>query len=1257
MMTKFFFLLRISALFVLGACLLVLASTVAGQDETFSEEQIEFFESKIRPILVERCFECHSPDADYIEGSLNLASRKAILEGGDSGAAIDLESPLESLLIDAINYGELFEMPPDSKMPQEEIDLLTKWVEMKAPWPDEASENAAKNEEFDLEARKAEHWCWQQVTTPGVPRVKNNSWPRDEIDHFILAKLEENNLTPAKPADRRTLIRRVYFDLTGLPPTPEQVQSFVEDESDNAFEKVVDQLLASPHFGERWARHWMDLIRYAETHGHEFDYPIRNAYQYRDYLIRAFNDDVPYDQFIKEHIAGDLVEEPRRHPEKDFNESILGTGFWFLGEATHGPVDVKGDEAGHIDNQIDVMSKTFLGLTVACARCHDHKFDAISIKDYYALSGFLQSSRRQDVLLDPNRAIEKAYNEIKVDVDRADELARQMIAELPTESGHDADRYMQAAIQAIAKYPGWLETNPLLIEGESLNEVSKESGKVVVQDIKPQGGTKWSGNKHLWWHGGKEGDSFVVDFEVPYSATFDVIANFTKAVDYGIAEISIDDQVVIKELDLFSKTLTTTGEQTITRQDLAQGKHRLKVKSIGTNKEAVAKFMFGIDYLRLVPLGANKAEEEKSEFLRKLATEFELDVAKLQRWITALADPAVAKRSHPMFPVRETAVRFSENNQKFDHVTNKRQYVGDVIDELDGIKTEEFMNAESDEWIRTGVAFNDKDDSIRAYTASGDRLLTKPSVPHSGRYGKRMYGVLRSPTFEIKHPYIHYRMLADNVQVRLIVDGYKLDIENPLLFAGFTFKFSSDGEYQWRTQGQDLKNYIGHRAHIEIIDHSDGFVAIDRIVFSDKAEPPADAESSPVVFEEVSDLKEFCQGFDQVFKTESSITQVELINWLAKHNLAQPKLQQLFDEANTIKQKIAKRQKNIPRPMVAIGMADGTPENEFVFIRGNHKNLGDEAPRDIITALQRDKTQLFDRDNGSGRMYLAEQIATTENPLTSRVVVNRLWHHLTGRGLVRSVDNFGVLGEKPSHPELLDYLATEFTDDGWSIKQMLKRIVMTQTYQMSSVADPKQTEQDPENILLHHFRIRRLQGEAIRDSMLSVANKLDPKMFGPSIAIHLTPFMQGRGRPGKSGPLNGLGRRSIYTEVRRNFLSPMMLAFDTPIPFNSIGRRNISNVPAQALILMNDPFVLEQAKLFAERLVAEVPDHEQRIVDAYQIAFARPPSAEEQEQGIRFLKQQAKEKSLDENEIKDNVELWTDYCHVLFNVKEFIYVR
>ena len=357
----------------------------------------EFFEKRVRPLLLARCHECHG--AQKHKGNLRLDSRASLLAGGDTGPAIVPFKPEESLLVDAVRYGDTYQMPPKSQLPPEEVSTLVEWVRMGAPWGAEAkAETPQPAGTFDLQAR-AGHWSFRPLSSVEPPAVGDSAWVKTPVDRFILAGLIAAGLQPAPKASKLALLRRVTYDLVGLPPTPAEIEAFLADDSAGAYSKVVERLLASPQYGERWGRHWLDLVRFAETCGHEFDFDLPNAYRYRDYVIRAFNEDLPFDRFVVEHVAGDLLESPRWNDE-GCNESIVATGFFFTGEAKHSPVDVRQDEADRIDNQIDVSAKAFLGLTVSCARCHDHKFDPISTKDYYALTGYLQSSRFQQAFID-----------------------------------------------------------------------------------------------------------------------------------------------------------------------------------------------------------------------------------------------------------------------------------------------------------------------------------------------------------------------------------------------------------------------------------------------------------------------------------------------------------------------------------------------------------------------------------------------------------------------------------------------------------------------------------------------------------------------------------------------------------------------------------------------------------------------------------------------------------------------------------------
>ena len=375
------------------------------QEARHSDEQLEWFEREVRPILAEHCSGCHNDGNGTRKGGLSLHSYAAMLEGGDSGPAIVPRKPDESLLVEAIRR-ESFEMPPEAPLPERQRKILEKWVAVGAPWPRE-DVKVADGENW-RQQRFESHWAWKAVRDVEVPVVENDAWSRNAIDKFILAKLREEGMEPAEPCSTTSLRRRLSFDLVGLPPE----SASLEEIDEASFDDEVAELLASPQYGVRWGRHWLDLVRYAETLGHEFDYPVQHAWRYREAVIDSFNADVPYNRFVYEHLAGDQIDAPRIHPDTGINQSQVLTGFWFLGDSVHAPVDAKGDWATRVDNQIDVLSKTFMGMTIACARCHDHKFDAIGSDDYYGLAGIAESTRRVYAITDPYNKIATASEEI-----------------------------------------------------------------------------------------------------------------------------------------------------------------------------------------------------------------------------------------------------------------------------------------------------------------------------------------------------------------------------------------------------------------------------------------------------------------------------------------------------------------------------------------------------------------------------------------------------------------------------------------------------------------------------------------------------------------------------------------------------------------------------------------------------------------------------------------------------------------------------
>ena len=497
-------------------------------------------------------------------------------------------------------------------------------------------------------------------------------------------------------------------------------------------------------------------------------------------------------------------------------------------------------------------------------------------------------------------------------------------------------------------------------------------------------------------------------------------------------------------------------------------------------------------------------------------------------------------------------------------------------------------------------------------------------IPRSGR-------TLRTPTFLLKDGLVRC-LVKGSGHVVACVDSHRL-IAGPL--HGETV-VAIKPDSQWVTL--NLDRYVGHRVHLEFTPAENEQLQIRCVTQG----APANLQKQLITEEQATadTVSEGSKQLVQFLSGESGSAQIArdlIASWASQRSELQ---QQIMRESR-----------------LAMAMMDGSGEDDHVLIRGNSANPGEVEPRHFLTAIAGEEP-LSIRTN-SGRLELAECINDPANPLTARVIVNRIWHHLMGRGIVPTTDDFGVLGLRPTHPALLDHLATQFRRDGLSIKRMIRYIVLSRTYQMSSRADSRASEIDPKNLLWHHRPPKRLEGEVIRDALLAISGRLNPKPFGEPIPIHLTSFMDGRGRPSQSGPLDGNSRRSIYTAVRRNFLSPFMLTFDTPVPFSSMGRRNVSNVPAQALIMLNDPLVIAQSKAWAERAICEIPDAadpstaESRIDWMYESAFARRATQWERNAALKFCQQQ----SIDREQSGDDMDVWADLAHALVNAKEFIFLR
>jgi len=999
-----------------GAAGLLLA-TMPSRAETVAPraEDAEFFESQVRPLLLQHCAECHSTAAGEPEGGLSFDSRADFLAA--EGVAV-AGHPDKSLLVQVVRYDGDLQMPPAGKLSAAAIGTIEEWVRRGLPWPDDGKQATVAT--FDIAARRAEHWCWHPPQAAMPPAVNQPTWCRSDLDRFVLARLEAADLAPAPEASREVLVRRASEFLTGLPPHPGDVARVSADPDPLAYEKYVDQLLASPHYGERFARHWLDVAHFCETRGHEFDYPIPNAWQYRDWVVRAFNADLPYDQFVREQVAGDLLDHPRV-TAAGVNESVLGTGFWLLGEEVHSPVDIRQDEADRVDNRIDTFGKAFLGLALGCARCHDHKFDAISDEDYYAIAGMVMSSSYRQVpfeTLEHNRGV--------------------------------ADRLAEA--QATLR-------RSLLPRLEGLTGISATT----------------------------EPPSEPISGTIP------------TAVETVLADYTTDRQPTALLCDAAAWGVVATGQPVVTA-------------------------------------GAEGAQ------------------------------PSI--RVEPLGHASSAAV-----------------------------------------WAQS-----------RSSTEREAGALGK--VDRAGR-------VLRTPKHRITQGVLWHR-IRGHLQIAAIVDGHVM-FAGPL-YGPHVTTVDTKGEWKWIRQDlrRDIKDWdTGHVVHVE-------YAAVE-----------GEARVAEVV-----------EALEQPVRTDSA--------WPVRMNDALVAVDWTTGEAAELLAVAVRHAADVDTIMVdaklvsatAPALLDGNGIDQFVLLKGSAARPGEVSPRRFLEAIDGPEQPPWPR-HSSGRKELADRVLDPANPLTSRVIVNRIWHHLFGRGIVPTTDNFGKLGEAAADPQaqaLLDSLAVRFIAEGWSTKRLVREIVTSSTWRMSSSPTAVAMRQDPLNLLMHHYPLRRLEGEAVRDKILAVSGRLDRTLGGASIEVFLNDFHEGRGRP-KPGPLDGGGRRSLYTKIRRNFLPSFLLAFDMPTPFQAMGRRTVTNVPAQALTLMNDPFVIEQALLWAKQTLAEPSlSPEQRIDRMYRAAFARPPAAAEQSAAVEFLAEQTALHGGDFTADPRHEAAWADLAHALINAKEFIFV-
>ncbi len=1023
-------------------------------------EGIAFFESKVRPILDEHCLKCHS-EAKKVKGGLLLDRKAGWEEGGDSGAVIVPGKPEESLLIQMVNHeAEVEAMPPKSKLSEGEILILTEWIKMGAPDPrDEAIGKEVKKSSFDLEERK-KWWSLQPVAEIAVPKVKDEEWAREDLDRFVLRKLEEKGWRPAEETDGVTLLRRASVILTGLAPSTAELDEFLADQNEGAYDRAVDRMMASPHFGEQWARHWMDVVRYGESKAFENDYWMPHAWRYRDYLIRAFNEDVPFDQFVREAFAGDLIENPRVNPKTGANESVAGPGFFHLADGHHGVTDLHEDEARVIDSMINVVGTAFHGLTISCARCHDHKFDAITARDYYSMYGIFRSSRLHHANVKENQWNEE--REVKLRGAHS-KLGEEVLSTSGSQIGPVLEKVRELS-QRGDLVEAWQKMNPRDAKGlaQLREELKKEASPVVA---------KW----------------------------FEAI-------------------------------------------------HR-----VGGRPElaGMKRFFQGV-----------KRKGNKGEALKE------------RKWI------------------------------------------------IEGVG---FESAEEGRFV-----INPDDDRV-IVGAAGKGMVV-------GHLSPRLDGAARSADFVVDGSPVKIWVKGQGATVSLVIRNYELVGHGPTTSplrqsvnsnAWRLFQFPTDlwkGEVaylQIQHQGGSKRLHTRNASVVPL--RNDAWVAFTTEL------PHWDG-----VWSRGESLEEV---LEELMQSTKNSAEVEILGALFSEGLIEVDQSRLSELQNL---KVLRDE--VEMPEYARSLVDGTIADESVYIRGNHSRPSEEEnPRSFLAGLNGEVIS----GEGSGRREWAERLVAQGNPLTARVRVNRIWSRVFGRGIVGSVDDFGKMGELPSHPELLDFLANDFVNEKWSTKAMIRKMLLSSTFRMSSVPESQAADLDPDNVFLQRMPVRRMSAEAIRDHILAASGDLKRDLFGPSVLAYIKDQPPSRARP-QEGPLGGNGRRSIYLASRRNYLPSFLRAFDSPNTTEPIGKRNVTTVPAQSLALLNHPLVHQQAKKWSERILKGEGDDRQKLKELHRVAFSREASEEELEWGLGALEKFGVEKDLEG--------AWASLSHVIFNRKEFIYV-
>ncbi len=1032
-----------------------------------ASDDLQFFESKIRPVLVEHCYACHSQEAkanNKLKGGLLLDTRQGLLVGGDSGPAVTPKRPAQSLLVSALRH-EDYEMPPSGKLPVRIIDDFTEWIKRGAFDPRNSDTTAARPT-IDYEA-SGQFWSFKKPKQVPAPPNTDKTWAQTEIDRFIKARMEQQGLDPVEPGSPRNLLRRATLDLTGLPPTPKEMRLFIDASKKTTLKKAyaatINRLLSSTHYGERWGRHWLDIARYAEDQAHTFGVRRReHAHEYRDWVISALNNDMPYDQFIKMQLAGDLMPDAESSPRA----RLAGLGILGLGAIYYKNSDKAQAQADELDDRIDTITRGLLGLTVSCARCHDHKFDPIPTQDYYSLAGIFHNTRMVDKPLASQNVVD-AYRAAEQQVRKNENAAKEFRAQRKSE-----------------------------IAETQLANVHKYMTAV------------WSYRQR-----------------------------------------------------------TSTDSNT-------------KIHSIADERDL------------------NRNWLERWEKFLNPENKYLKSITALQPWLN-LPEPT---DNDPRLPasVLVAAQTFEdhlrdcldERDGKLPRNKTKAVYVSQRVDKLHPLIDIKFELQGAD---RLFLVITDAGDGINSDW--GDWI--NPRLV--GRANEKSLLDLDWKDAKTEH---------SKVRKNLNSAGQPLKVAGKIYPKGIGTHAFSVIEYEIPSGYEHFISQGG-------LDGSGEGTIQFRLYTS----PPSDLspnKDSP----ERRARKELVK---RVFSA-SGIFQINDQDLPSRLTASQKqKLKALEAQVNEAKNALPPS-----LPMAHVIQDSGTKDLK-VYIRGDPGRLGEVAPRRFLRILTGSDRTPYTK--GSGRLALAKDIASPDNPLTARVIVNRVWQHHFGRGIVDTPSNFGSQGSLPSHPKLLDTLSVRFMKAGWSLKWLHREIMLSATYQLSSNHSVTAESIDPENRMLWRMNRRRLEVESWRDALLAVSGNLDKTAGGPTVSL--------------DDAHNN--RRTVYAAISRHSLHGLLRLFDFPDANVTSAVRTETIVPQQQLFVLNSDFFVKQAKTLAARIQDQPGEtFDRKIHSIYQLLYGRDADQQELLIANKFVGQP--------NPTDAKLTRWEQYTQALLGSNEFLYV-